>query len=182
MKREIMRKIANEYCTLEIKLENGRLSICGHYGHIVTESEARKLALEYWQSHFDDEPGEIMDMNKRCGTRFTSSRGAAKYVLSIDGEYHGLDVDREEDNCVYLLESCGQIHEELVRFFPEAKPYLKWHSNDMRAECEHQELRGETWKTHPNAICPDCRYKLGSAWTKRELPSEVIQWAGTFGL
>jgi len=28
---------------------------------------------------------------------------------------------------------------------------------------------------------PDCGYKLGSAWLKRELPAEVVRWAQTFG-
>ncbi len=53
--------------------------------------------------------------------------------------------------------------------------WSKWHLNDMKAECEHQESRGENWTTHPSAVCPDCGYKLGSAWTRREVPADVIE-------
>src|ERR1700735_872842 len=63
---------------------------------------------------------------------------------------------------MYRLSSCGQIHEELTKFFPEHSPYFKWHLNTMHAECEHQELRGETWKHNPGIVCLDCGYKLGS--------------------
>ena len=55
--------------------------------------------------------------------------------------------------------------------------YFGYHLNDMHAQCIHQEARGETWTTHPSAVCPDCGYKLGSAWLKRELPAVVIRWA-----
>ncbi len=55
-------------------------------------------------------------------------------------------------------------------------PYFKWHLNDMHAECTHQEARGETYATHPDAMCPDCGYKLGSAWLKRDLPADVLAW------
>lgn len=51
-----------------------------------------------------------------------------------------------------------------------------WHLNDMKAECEHQRARGETWKTHPEAICPDCGYKLGSAWLREEVPADVVDF------
>lgn len=78
-------------------------------------------------------------------------------------------------------DSFGQIRSEIAELFPEVVPYFKWHLNDMHAECVHQEARGETWTTHPEAVCPDCGYKLGHAWTKRDLPADVITWAETFG-
>jgi len=52
----------------------------------------------------------------------------------------------------------------------------KWHLNDMRSTCEHQRSRGETYKNNPSAVCPDCGYKIGSAWLKEDVPQEVIQW------
>jgi hypothetical protein len=50
----------------------------------------------------------------------------------------------------------------------------KFHLNDMHAECEHQERRGETWVSNPGAVCPDCGYKLGSAWTYRAIPKPYL--------
>ncbi len=52
----------------------------------------------------------------------------------------------------------------------------RWHLNDMNAECEHQRARGETWETNPLAICPDCGYKLGSAWQYEPLPDSVVNF------
>lgn len=52
----------------------------------------------------------------------------------------------------------------------------QWHLNDMRAECEHQRDRGENWTTHPSAACPDCGYKLGSAWLFEEVPADVLDF------
>jgi hypothetical protein len=52
----------------------------------------------------------------------------------------------------------------------------RWHLNDMKAECEHQRQRGETWETHPSATCPDCGYVLGSAWLREEVPADVIEF------
>jgi hypothetical protein len=79
----------------------------------------------------------------------------------------------------FLGESWGQIREDLTVWFPEFAPYFRWHLNDMHAECEHQEARGESWTTHPMAQCPDCGYRLGSQWLKRELPTEVREWFAT---
>ncbi len=75
----------------------------------------------------------------------------------------------------------GAAHDEIVKRFPELEELCKWHLNDMHAECEHQRARGETWKTHPSAKCPDCGYKLGHAWLFVELPAHIVELATTFG-
>jgi hypothetical protein len=161
------------WCEMTVRLENGRLSVTGSEGTIVTAKEARKMAIEYWESFFEDR-NELGRMALEYGKR--TARSAAKYVVQIDGEYHGLDVHMKDGNKVYLTESCGQIRETLEEWFPETYPKLApWHLNDMHAECAHQQARGETYKTHPGAECPDCGYKLGSAWTRRELPAEITQ-------
>lgn len=54
--------------------------------------------------------------------------------------------------------------------------WKKWHLNDLHAECEHQEAIGITYAKDPNNICDVCGYKIGSAWTKREVPQEVIDF------
>lgn len=88
----------------------------------------------------------------------------------------GDDVYMRTKSGKLIVESCGQIVDTLAKWFPECQPYLPWHLNDMHAACEHQEARGETYVTHLMAVCPDCGYKLGSQWLKRELPAEVIAW------
>jgi hypothetical protein len=74
------------------------------------------------------------------------------------------------------IHSCGQIIEELNRFFPDHSHMFKWHLNDLRAECIHQEKLGQTWTTNPLSECKICGYKLGSSWTTRKLPKKVISW------
>ena len=183
------------WCTIEVTVENGRLSVTGSEGAILTLAKAKREALAYWRSFFEDSPLEIAAMNERCGTRFTSPASAARYVLENDGELHGLDVHRHgvdlafEDgkvrghqSTVLIVDSCGQIQAVLRDWFPEYATLLPWHLNDMHAECTHQQARGETWKTHPSATCPDCGYVLGSAWTKRELPPEIIALAQSVGV
>lgn len=67
----------------------------------------------------------------------------------------------------------GWYKDKVDKFF---EIWEKWHLNDLRATCIHQEERGETWATHPSAVCPDCGWKLGHGWQKREVPEEVLQW------
>jgi hypothetical protein len=49
----------------------------------------------------------------------------------------------------------------------------RWHLNDMQAACEHQRARGETYATHPSAECPDCGYRLDSAWLAEPIPADA---------
>jgi hypothetical protein len=86
----------SEWCELQVELRDTdkgpELSICGSAGYVVTVAQARRDALQYWTDFFDDSPADLVDMNRRFNRRFTSSRGAAKFVLDTDGEFHGLDV------------------------------------------------------------------------------------------
>ncbi len=167
----------NRWCRLEVEHTDGRLSICGSEGRIVAPKAAKSEALAYWTSFFDEDRAQLHEMNDRLGRHFRTSKAAAKFVIDTDGDYHGLDVDgNAPDGRLLITESCGQIREALARWFPEVVPYLAYHLNDMHSECIHQEARGETWTTHPGAECPDCGYKLGSAWTRRELPADVLAW------
>ena len=50
----------------------------------------------------------------------------------------------------------------------------RWHLNTMRAECEHQRARGETYASHSGAVCPDCGYRLGRSWLTEPLPDDII--------
>lgn len=75
----------------------------------------------------------------------------------------------------------GQNWEEILSYFPDSikvgsivRVWQRWHLNGMRSGCEHQRALGWTWTTHPSEPCPDCGYRLGTAWLREELPQEVI--------
>lgn len=208
MRKSVTRLKGREFCVLEVELrerEKGKeLSICGTYGEVISTSQAKRQALEYWVSYFEDSPEAIIDINKRFNKRFTSARGAAKFVIQCDGEFHGLDVVKETDNKVFVCYSCGQIREELERFFPEAKPYFQYHLNGMNAGCPHQKklswgngkdialtaetctevqlevlqenFRSKIFKNCLMAPCPECGYQYGSNWLFEPLPKHVIDW------
>ena len=91
--------------------------------------------------------------------------------------------------------------------FPEIAPLLPWHLNDLKAGCEHQDVLGwghgidvtvepeskeaqnawgatvtvttqrKVYKDSIGAPCPTCGYCYGTAWTKRELPPEIVKLA-----
>ena len=101
--------------------------------------------------------------------------GCGQIVMEFDHENKAHNDSRYDD----------PIKASSLRFAPgwnRAKWYKfieywhDWHLNDMHAECEHQEKLGWTFETHPCEPCPTCGYKLGTAWTKRSVPQEVIDW------
>ena len=170
----------DQWCEVVVELRNQgkglELSITGSEGVLVSPREARGQARQYWESFFEEDWNQIKDMNERCGSNCRTPAGAARFVVQSDGDYHGLDVHREDvDGKVAILETCGQIRDTLREWFPEVEPLLPYHLNNLHAECIHQEERGETYKTHPGAECPECEWKLGHAWNARALPSEVIE-------
>jgi hypothetical protein len=83
------------------------------------------------------------------------------------------------------IESGGQIQDHILddvatwivpreKVARLAELWNRWHLNHMRAACEHQRERGETWQTHPSAQCPECGYKLGHAWLYEPIPADVL--------
>ena len=178
MKR-FTRTNGNRWCSADLELKEGRFSVSGSEGEIVTEKQAKKMALEYWVSFFEESPAELYEMNRRCNKQFRSVESAAKYVLEVDGEYHGLDVEREEDGKVYLVESCGQIREAIAEFFPELTCLSPYHLNDMHADCQHQQAsKASGLPVEKN--CRICGYSYGSAWLKNELPADVVAYIENF--
>jgi hypothetical protein len=160
-KRKITRRKGNRFCTLEVELREDHLSrpvlsICGVEGEILKRNAAKKHSLSYWESYFEDQPGEIQSMNKRFNKRFTSARGAAKFVIATDGEFHGLDVVSEDDKEVMICNSCGQIRDSLADFFPEAIPFFQYHLNNCNAGCTHQKALGWGYKRDIALTAFDC--------------------------
>lgn len=142
--REVTKVEGNEFCTMLVELrpesmgwgENEQegppmacLAITAVTGYIVTERQARKEALNYWISYFEEHEDNIRSLNANQGTRFRSATSAARYVLSVDGEYHGLDIHKHEDGKVYIGTGWGCQHEEIATWFPDAIPHIPYHLN-----------------------------------------------------
>jgi hypothetical protein len=174
VEKQLVRVVGKDFCRVELRLEDGELSICGTVGVI-----GRRPA-----------GGEDVGTFEQA---FHLLKG--KTLWATGG---------------------GQCVEEIVRFFPEMQPIMKWHLNTMRPGCEHQRAEGwatrpidpskpldaygthvpggsTTWnmlvwvtrQEHPEGLlshpCPTCGYKYGSAWLKEELPPEVIAFVESFG-
>ena len=181
MRRTITRHADGEWCEIEIKLRDGRLSICGSAGYVLTPAQARREAHEMNASLYDElSDDERRDFNRRLRCR--SANGFARRIAECDGEYAGIDVHGElDDGRVLVTTSCGQIREELQKWFPEAADLYPWHLNDMRADCEHQEaaVAGGRERYECGDVCEVCGYRYGSAWLKRDLPAEIVALAET---
>jgi hypothetical protein len=166
---------------IELRLQTGdkgpRFTVCGTAGYILSEKDAERESQEFWESCLEE--GEnLADFNRQNNSRYRSTERAARFLRSYEGAYSGLDVvypsDVDTDDKVFVAHSCGQIRSELQRFFPDFDWTFPHHLNDLHAGCEHQDARGETYKTHPDAVCPDCGYRLGSGWTYRPLPQSIL--------
>lgn len=82
--------------------------------------------------------------------------------------------------------ACGQVIDDVRKVSVTlADLWERWHLNDMRAGCEHQEalfredasLR-PTWKNEYKGMgvpCPECGYKYGSEWKAETVPEDVLR-------
>jgi len=184
-----LRKIrAGGFCEVDIKAESGRLSVSGTYGRVRTVAAAKKEALDYWESFFEDNPAEEMLMARKFDKRFKSPRAAAKFVVESDGDFHGLDVVATVGKKVLLGDGFGQIKDEIRKWFPKVAPLLPWHLNDMRAGCEHQrKLKWGNGKVI--ALAPDglteaqelsIREELAASREKK-IQKEMVAFLGEMG-
>lgn len=180
MKYAEMKTKEDRWCEIEIEYdtERDRLSICGEEGSILTRNDAEGQAIQYWESFFECEPGSLGEMQQRFpdACLHTAEQGAA-FVVETDGSLHGVDVHKEDGDRIYISESCGQITGTIRDWFPEYADLLPWHLNDMRAGCEHQDARGQR-----QGKCPECGYRYGSAWLKRDLPLAIVEKLRGLGL
>lgn len=153
MNKKLEYQNGKNWAEVTIEFEDGKLSICGSMGEIVSLQDAKKQALEYWTSYFDEMPAEIIEMNKRCGSKCHNSLQAAKYVLSVDGQFHGLDLHKVENGKAWLLQTCGQCVDSIAEELPEfpkikriAEIAKEWHLNDMHSGTEAQEKAVKEFK------------------------------------
>lgn len=119
------------------------------------------------------------------GGRFYSIYCHVKYNEKGRLSISGVEGPLPSGNC---LGACGQIdmHSWDIKtyapgWYPDKvsnfrQTWKRWHLNDLRSTCEHQRARGETYRTHPGAQCPDCGYKLGTAWLFEPVPEHVLEW------
>lgn len=78
-----------------------------------------------------------------------------------------------------------------------ARIWRTWHLNGMNSACEHQRALGwkyddhldqdddpETNPGYPYAgeRCPECGYRIGSAWLYEPLPADVLAWLAEIGV
>lgn len=163
IRRKETRVNGSEFCRLEVELREGEegkleLSICGTAGYILTPAQARRESQEYNESWLKESDENMAYIRERSGIRFRSVKAAAKWIRCGDGEYSGLEVVKEDADCVYICHSCGQIRAEIAQYFPEVVKYFQWHLNAMRPSAD------------------------GSAWDYEPLPQQVIDWAKSVGV
>lgn len=68
--------------------------------------------------------------------------------------------------------ACGQAQGSAPRALVEL--WDRWHLNGMRSACAHQRALGWTCDTHPAVACPECGFRLGTAWLYEELPGDFV--------
>lgn len=178
---------ADTWCEVTIQLEGEpgqeRLSITGMSGYALTHEAAHRAAQDLWESFFEENPDERVRLMDR-EEKYLSDADCAKMVLQTDGELAGLDVHTPQyglgkDDKVYIVSSCGQIIDTIKKFFPAMAPYMKYHLNDMHAECVHMAAKGLSYQADGKVVCRECDppYTCGSAWKHHPLPEDVIEWA-----
>ena len=74
----------------------------------------------------------------------------------------------------------GQITDDVRTVSPRlADLWERWHLNDLRAGCEHQEdvkRADPDWRERlpVGDSCPVCGYRYGSEWRYEPVPDEVL--------
>jgi hypothetical protein len=201
MKKKVLREKDGRFCRLEVELSDVsrksaagpgeapfmRLSICGTEGSILSREAAEQMAHDYWLSFFEDCPEELGQMISKWKDSLmpyfkehaSAEEAAVAFVLDTDGALHGVDVVAEDGDLIYVFESGGQILDELEQWFPEVKPFLKWHLNDMHPGCEHQEELG--WKRGKTInlareTCTPAQLSVLEADLAEEVAKERVRW------
>jgi hypothetical protein len=141
------------WCRVKVELRKNRegnlvLSITGEAGDVYSEEavdeETKRSLVDYFAERNPDMTEEELSRH-------------ANEALSY-GDAGGIEVVGDAPNGgMLVLPSCGCLHDEIRKWFPEVAPYIKWHLNDMRQGPE------------------------GKSWVYEPLPPEVIAWAESFG-
>jgi hypothetical protein len=158
--RELTRVNADgEWCRVEIEIRFPRhtdyqpvLSICGSYGHVCSEEVVDAYTLRSLEDYFSERNPDMTEEELKRHANEAASYGDTGGVEVVGDAPEGSPVQG-----LLVVEGCGQVREEISKFFPEVVPYFRWHLNDMR--------KG------PN----------GESWGYEPLPADVIAWAENFG-
>jgi hypothetical protein len=123
----------------------------------------------------------------------TITHGTASHVtrVSIAGHYYDKRSRRKDwsggGQCVEMLDAVtrpapGLAPHEIIRL---AKIWQRWHLNDMRMACAHQEpVYHEDGQPDLGATprCPETGYRCGSAWLYEAPPADVLDDLGRITL
>lgn len=119
----------------------------------------------------------------------------------VDMEFYHPDV-RDDTSLLKPVQLRWGAGWNRAKWYKFLKIWNDWHLNDMKSTCIHQEEMGWAYDTHHgNAwhyditkepdeegeypivkdpykgdACPVCGYEIGSAWQKREVPADVIEF------
>ncbi len=106
----------------------------------------------------------------------------AHHQLSIQGS--AKDVSGQCNEVLDQLETCTLSKEDLVML---KFVWHRWHLNDMRAGCVHQEevpgnIKDEEWKKRTAAETAKCPayYKYGEKWLVEPLPYDIVKFVRRF--
>ncbi len=122
--------------------------------------------------------GEAKDYQDRAYSVFVKAtyNGSRLSISGVEGPKRNGDavggcgqIDMHDWNIVNYAPGWDKQKETRLR-----EIWKRWHLNDMRAECEHQQARGENWTNSPSATCPECGWKLGHGWLTEAVPADVL--------
>lgn len=167
MKKTIYRRGGNQWCALELTLENGRLSITGMEGHVSQQCVSRDVVKrEKGDAYVMESCGQITDTLKTwfpevapyLQWHLNDMRAGCEHQETAGWQDRPIDPSKPTN--AYGVHFPGQ--------HSASWNMLAW----VRPDEHPAGLLG--------APCPTCGYKYGSAWTKRELPADVIAWVESF--
>lgn len=113
---------------------------------------------------------------------YADGRGSGQHAAlrgQIDMEFDHLDPtqnDSRYDDPIKAISLRFAAGWNRAKWYKFLDAWHNWHLNNMHSECEHQQAKGITYTLDPNNVCDECGYKIGSAWTFRDVPAEVIEF------
>lgn len=112
--------------------------------------------------------------NDSCGRLFPGDHSVKGFRLSITAslgnmQHQGSESYKCVDGVTRRMGGGGCCHDTIAEFFPEAVPHIKYHLNDMRAGCKHQ----QDWDLSKKIEVTD--YTWGEVFHKLRLRAESGQ-------
>lgn len=109
-------------------------------------------------------------------TRYGNAKGSCGQVAMEFDHADKSQNDTRFDNPIKAADLRFSRGWNAAKWYKFLDTWEKWHLNDMHAECEHQEAAGITYNKDPKNVCAVCGYKIGTAWTSRTIPADVVEF------